>query len=72
MDVSSITLDTNHTQSLDGVDESLLFKRSNISVTVLTSSGISIEAAAENVSWNAKNLLSLIELEIATTNHTFW
>ena len=64
VDVSSITLDTNHTQSLDGVDESLLFKRSNISVTVLTSSGISIEVAAGNVSWNAKNLLSLIELEM--------
>ena len=64
VDVSSITMDANHTQSLDGVDESLLFKRSNISVTVLTSSGISIEAAAGNVSWNAMNLLSLIELEM--------
>ena len=53
IDVSSIALDTNHTQSLDGVNETLLFKRSNVSVTVLTSSGISIEATAGNVSRNA-------------------
>ena len=51
MNVTDIIQDTNETQTLEGVTESLLFKRSNISVTVLTSGGLSIEAAAGNVSY---------------------
>ena len=51
MNVTDIIQDTNETQTLEGVTESLLFKRSNISVTVLTSGGLSIEAAAGNASY---------------------
>jgi hypothetical protein len=52
IDVRNITLDSNETETIEGVTESLLFKRSNVSVTVLTSSGLSIEATAGNVSCN--------------------
>ena len=51
MNVTDIIQDTNETQTLEGVTELFLFKRSNISVTVLTSGGLSIEAAAGNVSY---------------------
>lgn len=48
-DVSLIEQDSNETQTLDGVSDSLLFKRTNVSVTVLTGAGLSVEAKAGNV-----------------------
>ena len=50
IDVTQIPQDSNETDTIDGVTNSLLFKRSNVSVTVLTTSGLSLEATAGNVS----------------------
>ena len=50
IDVTQIPQDSNETETIDGVTNSLLFKRSNVSVTVLTTSGLSLEATAGNVS----------------------
>lgn len=50
MDIGLIEQDKNTTQTLDGVDNGILFKRSNSSMTVLFSSGVSIDVSPSNVS----------------------
>lgn len=50
IDIGLIPQESNTSVSLDGVDSNLLFKRSNTSLTVLFSSGISITVASSSVS----------------------
>lgn len=50
LDVTLIEQDANETQTIDGITDALLFQRTNTSFKVLTSSGLSVEATAGNVS----------------------
>lgn len=49
-DIGQIAQDSNTTQELPGITSNLLFKRTNASVTVLFSTGISLTVSANNVS----------------------
>ena len=49
-DISLITENGNTTQTLNGVSENVLFKRTNATVTVIFSTGVSITTGAANVS----------------------
>ena len=48
-DIALIEQDSNTTQEINGVSSNLLFKRTNSSVTVLFSTGISLTVASNNV-----------------------
>lgn len=48
-DISLITHDSNTTQALPGVNNNLLFKRSNSNLTILFSTGVSLTVAVANV-----------------------
>lgn len=50
--ITNIPLNANATVALDGVAETLQFKRTEKNVTVLFSTGISITVSADNVSLN--------------------
>lgn len=48
-DIGLIEQDSNTTQEINGVSSNLLFKRTNASVTVLFSTGVSLTVSASNV-----------------------
>lgn len=50
--IGQIMQDTNSTQNISGVNTNILFKRSNSSVSVYFSSGVSLTVEASNVSYN--------------------
>lgn len=49
-DISLIEQDLNTTQELEHVTSDILFKRTNMSLTVFFSSGITVEVESKNVS----------------------
>ena len=65
VDIALIEQDSNTTQEISGISPNLLFQRTNASLTVLLSTGVSLTIEAKNVCY-------FINLYYNTSSNTYY